>query len=123
MSKFCHKCGSKLNDMDVFCEICGVKQAASTIRPAVEESDIAQPAEKAKKMPKGLIIGIGAGVAAIVLIVILAIVFFGTPYKSAVEDYFDFNLNGAFEKIGRISTGRILGVSRGYEWYFCRGCH
>lgn len=99
MSKFCHKCGSKLNDMDVFCEICGVKQATSTIRPAVEESDIAQPAEKAKKMPKGLIIGIGAGVAAIVLIVILAIVFFGTPYKSAVEDYFDFNLNGAFEKL------------------------
>lgn len=119
MSKFCHKCGSKLNDMDVFCEICGVKQAASTVRPAVEEPVVAQPvvAQPAEeqpvampqqqvlqqKMPKFLPFVIGGAVAAIVLIVILAIVFSAAPYKSAVEDYFDFSANGAVEKLGKLA--------------------
>lgn len=136
MSKFCHKCGSKLNDMDVFCEICGVKQAASTIRPAVEEPAVAHPTEeqpvtieeqpvtvaqqsvatpqsqvtqntsfvaKVKKMPKFLPFVIGGGVAAIVLIVVLAIVFSAAPYKGAVDDSFDFTFNGEYEKLEKLA--------------------
>lgn len=46
MSKFCHKCGSKLKDADVFCEICGERQAASTVKAnsvTEPESGLQQP--------------------------------------------------------------------------------
>ncbi len=132
MSKFCHKCGSKLNDMDVFCEICGEKQAASTVKPAEEEVVAEQPvtieaqpvtveeqpvtmpqqqasqqntpfAEKIKKMPKFVPFVIGGAVAAVVLIVILAIALSSAPYKRAVDDYFDVTFNGKYEKIEKLA--------------------
>lgn len=117
MSKFCHKCGSRLNDVDVFCEICGEKQAVlehvdivaeeqSIVEPETEpvvepivEPVTEQPKVIAKKPSKSFWIGIGGAIAAVVLIAVLAIVFAQAPYQRVVDDYFDILYNGEVQKM------------------------
>ena len=113
MSKFCPKCGSKLNDIAVFCEICGQKQPVleETLRepevlPEILADELQEeqaPQEpqmpQTKKKPAYFWVGIVGGAVSVLLVLILTILFAGAPYDRAVANIFDLNFNGNAQKI------------------------
>lgn len=107
MSKFCNNCGSIMDDDVMFCPTCGAANAPAAEAPAAEvpaenpvdtyaeipAEESATPADNKKNL-----ITLLAGVAAVAVVVILAILLFGSSYKDAVNNL-EGVLNGKANKI------------------------
>lgn len=101
MSKICNNCGAMLEDDVMFCTSCGAQyqEAAPATEKAPAKFDVAAIIGKVKAMePKKLIILGAAAVAAIALIVVLCVVLFANPYKSAIQNYYAAEY-GNFQKM------------------------
>lgn len=91
---FCTKCGSQIADDSKFCEVCG--ERFDNVAPATNNTG-ANPVDAFKNgvnrvVKKGnkqmLMIG-GIAIAALVVVIVLFNVIFGSSPKKAVKDYFD----------------------------------
>lgn len=96
--KFCHQCGSKMDDMDIFCQACGVKSAvipASANPPAQPYPYTPYPYMKKKIHPLAIILPIAGAliIAAVLLIVLLSP---GNSPSGVVKRYFEAIKNGNY---------------------------
>ena len=114
MSKFCTKCGKKLNDEDVFCGGCGAKQeaieapvesnlekdASVKVETVVTKSDLESTAvtNNAKRSKKPLIFAI-CGIAIVCIVAVLAIFLFGNSKGLVALDEVENKLNEAYIKV------------------------
>lgn len=102
MSKFCGKCGTALNDDEMFCHSCGAAQQENNSTPVKQNvanlvTNLSGVTEKIKKMPKNKLIKIGA-IAGIIIIAIIVAVSVGTnvaKYKTIdFKDYLTVQFDG-----------------------------
>ncbi len=76
---FCENCGTKNPDDARFCESCGTPIGVNLIQPGVKNEEISEKVEDAavpKKLSKKAWIGIGAGIAAFVVLCAVVMVLF-----------------------------------------------
>lgn len=77
MAKFCSKCGNKLDDNAVFCNMCGAAQGQQAAQP-VNIGNIPQTeGAAAVKGSSGKTIGIIIAVAAVVVVAVVLLLIFG----------------------------------------------
>ena len=106
MSKFCPNCGTAMEDEAVFCPNCGAQDAPveAPAEAAVEtvETPVEAPVEAPTADNKKTLIALLAGVAAVIVVVILAIALFGGGVNKAVGNM-EAVLNGKMKKIEKMA--------------------
>lgn len=125
MSKFCNNCGSILDDDAMFCTNCGAQEQQPAAAPAYEEQynyggdpiygeeqpsyDEAQPeAGKSENPLKGIMSKLGdlktliIGAVAVIAVVVLCVLLFGSSVNKAVKNY-QAVLNGKAGKVASLA--------------------
>ena len=94
MAKFCHNCGSQLDDGMLFCGSCGARQQeaaqpAAAPQPAPQQPVYQQPAapQPPKKKKTGLIAGLSAAVVAVIALVCAGIFWIYPSFFSPEAKY------------------------------------
>lgn len=129
---FCEKCGNNVNENEKFCEKCGTPVTVKTesSEKTVSSDFVAAPTAQAPKKPKKpmspklkkriMISSIGAGVVAVILIVLFAVV---VPILNRVNvaDYLDISFNKDSLYEGRASVSFEIDSDQIYNKYFGNG--
>lgn len=83
MSKFCEGCGAEIDDAAVKCETCANKNADTSYDPVKDSASAKKPMNKTL-----LYGGIGAGVLALVVLLIVIIANISGGYKTPISNMF-----------------------------------
>lgn len=91
MSKFCENCGSELKNTDQTCPNCGAAVENSTAKDVKEETNTTNtnetPNNTEKKDNTKLYAIIGGIAGAVVLLIIILAMVFGSSYKKPIDNY------------------------------------
>lgn len=91
---FCPFCGRKIEDSDTFCGFCGKPvegppRAFAPIPQTAPQPQAQQPQQPPKRKPIGLIVGISAGAAVLLIGAVLAVVLLVKNYKTDTPDDYE----------------------------------
>ncbi len=106
MSKFCPKCGTQMNDNEVFCQKCGAKyeQANAPVANAPKQNNVVNDMiAKAKGSNKNLLVGVVAVAVVVIALIVLISSIFTSSYKDPIDNMIDVMFEGKVKKIEKLA--------------------